>query len=605
MKQSKQEIKALLVSAPWQQDKMPCVAICALAAYSRQHGHSVETFHACRRFHSLMAGYSEDRLSASEGEAIGASLLYPKDRERILRNIKRRYGGVAELRNEADKAIHTIFSYVPWQQYDVVGFSVTHGKLYFSLLLARMIKNARGNKTHVVFGGLRSYGYPGSLLLDRFDQIDSIISGEGELAFVKMMEAFNGGGASALKKLPGIKIRGRVGILSNPGTQLDDIDDLPVPDYDEYAKALKAGGDKEIRHISLPVECSRGCYNKCTFCTDILGWDGYRTKSPAKIYKELLVLARRYKARDFVLVDRVTPHLSWWRELRGLVRKSVALRDATFFAEVRPNISREHLAMMKQAGVTRIQIGCETLSNSVLDAMRKNSTVIENIHAMKIGDELGMRVHSNLMIRFPTETVADVREICANMDHAMGCSPMVGPFDFVLEYGSYVYDHPSEFGVSKVRPSDKYCLYRAIPSYLLKKNGTLTYGFKKRKRVSYDALLDKHRRWKERYAYQHKRGNRLLTYYDLGSSGVVEDRRMGHRKIMLDSVANCIVRYCQDIRELQEIERQLKDESKKTLDKALALLKAKGILFEECGRYLSVPLNAACLESEMTDRRSR
>ena len=65
--------RALLVSAPWQYQLMPCLGICALSAYGRQHGFAVDTLHACRRFHTELSRFAEDELRPSEGEAIGAT----------------------------------------------------------------------------------------------------------------------------------------------------------------------------------------------------------------------------------------------------------------------------------------------------------------------------------------------------------------------------------------------------------------------------------------------------------------------------------------------------------------------------------------------------
>ncbi len=591
----KKSFNTLLVAAPWQQQYMPCVAICALAAYAKKEGYVVDTLHACRMLHTKMYTGPEDSLGASEGETIGASLLFPENSERILKNIKRQYYGVSVLRKSAFKAYQEIFEQVDWYKYGLVGFSVTHGRLYFSLLLAKWIKQLCGKDIHIVFGGLRTYGEPGTILLKRFNQIDSIINGEGEISFGMLIDAVSNGDVSEIKTIPGVKVRQGRKIISNPAVQIRNLDSLPVPYYDEYISAVRNCIKQPRAMIKLAVEGSRGCYNKCTFCTDILGWQGYRIKSPAKVSKELRCLAETYDVNDFVFVDRVTPHMSWWKDLRRHLKIQKKIPPSTLFAEVRPTITRAHLKAMIEAGVTKVQVGCETLSQNVLDSMRKNSTVIENIRVMKIGEELALNMHNNLMIRFPTETRRDVDIICENFDYVMGYRPMIGPYNFVLEYGSFVYDHPRKFGIAHIKPKDTFCIYTAIPAFILRKYSTFTYGFKARKPPKYVKLIHSFKYWCKRYISMRSKGVWLLTYEDFGKTGLVEDRRYGRKVVRLNEVENRIVKLCEDICDKSDFKMLFRKYGDKVVSDALAVLKNNKIIFIDNGRYLSVPVNKKTL----------
>lgn len=583
---------ALLISAPWMRSNMPCVAIAALAAYAKRLGYSVDTLHAYLRFADILAELSNDNINASEAEAIAASLCFPEKKQGILKNIKRRYSGVESFRNKIHASLQTLFNEVNWQEYRIIGFSVVHGRLYFSLLIAKWLKELFGRDIHIVFGGLRTYGDLGDKIIKEFEQVDSIVSGEGELPLIQLINAVCKGSHFDLMKVDGIRMRSGKKIISNKTVQIESMDDMPVPYYDEYVRILSSGIDMAVSDAYLTVEASRGCYNRCAFCSDVLSCRGYRIKSPANVVDEIHYLRKRFGQLHFSTADvAAPPHLKWWQEFGRLMRKRDPKKSITLKVDARSDSTGHYFKALASSGVHHVQIGTETLSQGLLDDMNKNTSVINNMYSLKASEEAGLIVYTNLMLKFPTEDARKLKETADNLDFVMGFRPLLGPFDFMLEHGTTVYNKPKDFGVTSIIPKDTACGYPAIPSFLLKKYGSFTYDFRRKKYPVYRHILAKYYTWVGKYLANQKKGIRLLIYYDCGDHGFVEDRRFRYKLIKLCESKNRLMRACQGICTFDDIVSGHpwvdSDQLTKDLDE---LIKLK-IIFEQDGRYLAVPLN--------------
>src|SRR5579872_2764363 len=77
------------------------------------------------------------------------------------------------------------------------------------------------------------------------------------------------------------------------------------------------------------------------------------------------------------------------------------------FFEVKANLKKEQLRMLRDAGARSLQPGVESLSTSVLSVMDKGVRGLQNVQLLKWCKELGIVPRWNLLWGFPGEPEAE------------------------------------------------------------------------------------------------------------------------------------------------------------------------------------------------------
>lgn len=372
----------------------------------------------------------------------------------------------AELRKKLTRIRHVdvpeyldaLVDELPWQEAAVVGFSSTFQQNTASFALARRLKE-RHPHIFTLFGGSNFDGEMGPELVRALDCIDAAIVGEADDAFPRLLGALAEG--SALSAVPGVALRvnGQVSYTPPlPPTSL--LDDLPMPDYDDYftlAEDLGILPHVGHRKVWLPIETARGCWwgerHHCTFC----GLNGetmrFRSKSPRRVLDELAQQARRYRSFNFEAVDNVLD-MGYLRELFPMLTEMET--DYQFFYEVKANLSREQLRLMAQAGVTHIQPGLESLSSNVLRLMRKGVTAAQNVNLLRWSQYYQIRVSWNLLWGFPGETGEDYEEQAAVIPHLIHLQPPASANKIWLERFSPLFTGQSIVRIHDRTPEHSY-----------------------------------------------------------------------------------------------------------------------------------------------------
>src|SRR6185369_5992400 len=93
--------------------------------------------------------------------------------------------------------------------------------------------------------------------------------------------------------------------------------------------------------------------------------------------------------------------LSYFNDfLPALAEKKLGI---TLFYETKANLKREQVRLLRNAGVTVIQPGIESLSDAVLKLMRKGVSALQNIQLLKWAMEMGVEPRWNILWGFPRE----------------------------------------------------------------------------------------------------------------------------------------------------------------------------------------------------------
>ena len=253
----------------------------------------------------------------------------------------------------------------------------------------------------------------GAEVIRQFPFVDAVVSGEGDLVFADLVERILAGDASI--EMPGVYTRGGRSFVS-PGDRyawapmVRDMDALPVPDYDEFFEQWELAHLDERERTTIQFETSRGCWwgerHHCTFC----GLNGatmtYRSKSSQRALDELVALTDRYPGHPVSVVDNILDHRYFKDFMPALAARRL---DLELFYEVKANLKKAQVRLLRDAGVRVIQPGIESFSTRVLDIMRKGERGLHNIQLLKWCKELGVTPVWNLLWGFPGEPPEEYR----------------------------------------------------------------------------------------------------------------------------------------------------------------------------------------------------
>ena len=242
---------------------------------------------------------------------------------------------------------------------------------------------------------------------------------------------------------------------------IKDLDRLPYPSFDDYYMDLAASGLalRPQSRVLLPFESSRGCWwgekSQCTFC----GLNGssmeYRAKSAQRSLDELEWLQGRYKGLygAITAVDKVVPKEYFAEFFPRVVSLQLNLN---LHYEVRANLRKSEVEMLRRAGVTVIQPGIESLSTRLLHLMHKGVTTLQNVQLLKWCRQFGIRVYWNLLFGFPGETEEDYNQIVEVVHAISHLQPPLGVVRVAFERFSPYFNYPQAFQITDMHPDPSY-----------------------------------------------------------------------------------------------------------------------------------------------------
>ncbi len=441
------------------------------------------------------------------------------------------------------------------KDYSIIGFTSTFEQNLASLALAKLIKTKYPDKKTII-GGSNCEGLMGLQIHKSFPWIDYVCTGEGEKCLLELV--------TRLKQ--GLGVQGVRGIIYRDGDQSIDnglvesaicMNDIPIPDYDDYFLAIRDNGMDRRLNPSLPIETSRGCWwgakSHCTFCGLNGATMNFRSKSTSRVIHELQYLKTRYSIQQFVAVDNIID-MSYFQDLLPQLRDRPL--GVSLFYETKANLKKEQVLLLKGAGIHAIQPGIESLSSHVLKLMRKGVTAIQNIQLLKWCKEYGINVAWNLLYGFPGETQRDFEDIYELMDSIYHLQPPHSIGTVRMDRFSPYFTDPESFGLKNVKPFTIYQYIYPVPAEDLKH---LVYFFEYESREQQQIesyitrLRDKVDAWKA------SSGCNLSKKYDDDSGLLITDTRPNrvHEHIVLKGIQKDVYDFCEQKRSHSGITRFL------------------------------------------------
>ncbi len=301
---------------------------------------------------------------------------------------------------------------------DVVGFSVLTATLKPSLEMAERLKGGFAS-VQVVFGGDHPSGLPDVV---KHPQVDFVIVGEGETAFVKLVEALRG--KREIESVPSIFYKQADRVCSNTHREFVDLPELPRPKRDPlFLMQARVGGmmypNVESQRSVAVVAATRGCPFNCSFCNNGLMWQcRIRYRDPKDVVEEINDLSGVYGTNTVFFAD-LTFNAS--RDYVVGLCEELVCRDLPvhWYAMCNINmIDADLCARMASAKCSKLGFGIESFIPETMHLGKGRISKDLNFTNDKLRavNNAGIFSKAYLIIGFPWETQEMYDRLCKDME---------------------------------------------------------------------------------------------------------------------------------------------------------------------------------------------
>ena len=297
---------------------------------------------------------------------------------------------------------------------DVIGISVRNiddtGGYNIHFLLEDVKKDVIDHcKTEfsgpIVIGG-PSAGISGREMLDYFN-LEYAVCGDGEIVMLDLVNRIGSG--QSLVGLKGLIIRREKTIIQdNEPFRVQDLDSLPFPKLQRYLNL------SHYRRFGSPVlvQTKRGCAFSCAYCTyNQIEGKQYRLRNPRRIADEIEILVKETGIRHIEFADSIfnVPLHHSKEVLRALISKNLKLKLHTM-GLTPAAVDEELLELMKCAGFNEVDIGAESVCDTILEILSKDFKLAEIINTATLLKKKKMPATWFIMLGSPAETRDTVLE---------------------------------------------------------------------------------------------------------------------------------------------------------------------------------------------------
>ncbi len=376
---------------------------------------------------------------------------------------------------------------------DVVCITAPTVKFASAVTVAAISKKLFPN-VRVVMGGPHPTNCARDVL--SHDEVDIVVHGEGENTVVELVDALNA--RFSLANVQGISYKDSGGAVVHNRTRalIGDLDSIPFPARELLLRREELDPERMGNMIT-----TRGWPFACTYCAAHTVWTHkVRYRSVANVIGEIKSIRERFGTLQFTFWDdcftlKKSRVFEFCEELR---REKL---DIGWGCNTRFDLLDEELIKeMKLAGCNDIEVGVESGSPRILEAIKKGESVEKMQEVAELLNRHQIYWSAFFMVGFPQEDASDIAKTLAIMDTLRPCwctfsifTPYPGTelYDYSVRMGLFPADRdwskfghqsphnsftlhisPSEFSSVARAVMQKFERYNRRPSLLFKKAKT-------------------------------------------------------------------------------------------------------------------------------------
>ena len=316
--------------------------------------------------------------------------------------------------NYANEHLKTYINQIMDNNPDVVGFNLMYCNFKFGLKMARLLSK----HTRCIAGGPQATFNEVDMLKSGF--FDAVVSGYGEEAILKALKT---------KGVISHKLR----------KDRDYLPDLSLVSIDDYSGFL-------------PLVTTRGCPNRCNFCTQHLPYYYHRINSVIQVIKQAGQIKR-------IMINDSNLNVNTKRTVELFSRLSQECNGAPihiFGTQVKKGFE-QYIPLMAEAGVREVRLGIE--SGSPRERKSMNKPIFDNKLVIEMVKELTahrITTWTQFIFCYPDQTEEDRQQTLDLMNQINhNCNPNYIKhfwYQFVVHHGSEQF-FKTHYGVKSISPN--------------------------------------------------------------------------------------------------------------------------------------------------------
>ena len=288
-----------------------------------------------------------------------------------------------------------------------LGVTVLTGKPILDALRASRAAKRRNPKLKVIWGGWHPSLLPEQCLASPC--VDVCVSGQGEETFREIALKLLAG--ESLDGVAGIAFKREGVVVKNPPRPFQNVNAFPRADFDliDMEKYFAHRGVRRLDYCS-----SQGCPFECSFCADPMvykqRWSGL---AAARVVSEIAERKARYRLDQvFFNDDNFFTDLKRAEAIaRGLIDGRINLQwFGTGRADLLRRMTREQLALMRESGCYKVNVGAESGSPEVLASIKKGTLVEEVLETAEKLNRAGIGARFSFIAGFPNEPAVSLAD---------------------------------------------------------------------------------------------------------------------------------------------------------------------------------------------------
>jgi len=340
---------------------------------------------------------------------------------------------------------------------NLVGFTVWNSNFLQVLMAAAHLKRRRKPPFILAGGPQMTESTNAAKLALKSGLVDLVALGEGEETLWSVYQALKPDRKTLREPVGGtMRLDRETGEFVSTKRPLLALRELPIPDFTQIDVPAYERTGNHLR--VLPLQLSRGCTDKCSFCSEWKFWERFRSDDVEHVIDQVEKLKTDYGIDGIAFTDSllngVMPRLRAFAE--GLLKREIKIKWGGF---MRANMDPETAKLLRRAGCVLGFFGIESFDDETLREMNKRRTMADNVHALEAFLGAGIAVRAGFIPGFPGDNrdrFMKTAMVFRSLQKRFPSLLATGIEPFVVSPGQPIYQDLGKYGLTTTKWESKY-----------------------------------------------------------------------------------------------------------------------------------------------------